>query len=93
MKLGTGSVSGVVPYDTHPEAFGILLDRMPDVSDPVAFHGILDAFEEALSGDIDELLILSAYRSDRICARCIAVVAFACGAHIHAYDIAFLEYS
>ena len=93
VELCAGAVTGVVPDDPHAEALGVLLDRVSDISYPEAFHCVLDAFEEALAGDIDELLILGAYDADRICTRRVAVIALVRRAHIDAHDVSFSELS
>ena len=91
MHLSSDAVSDEFPDYGEASGSNVVLNGSRYLEEMVAASGELDAFEEALSCDSDELFGLSAYLTARNCPCCIRLVALVDDTGIQTYDIAFLE--
>ena len=91
MQLRTYSVADEISYHRVTACFGILLDRMTDVTDPVARNRLGDALKKSFSGRIHECLCLFGHITAGKRPGIVAVISFQTGANINADDIAVLK--
>ena len=92
VHFSTYAVTDVLPYDRKAVCFDVFLNRVGDVRDPVAFPGILDAFEKALPGHGNESFRFLIAVADDKGRGAVSDVTVLCRTHIDAHDIAVLQH-
>ena len=85
------AVAAEIADDAVAVAFGVALDRVGDVAEPVAGPRLLEAEHQAFVGDVDQLARLQRHVADQVHAAGVAVPAVEDRRDVDVDDVAVLE--
>ena len=92
VHMVTDAVTHILPHDGIAMRLGILLHSGRDVGQAIALPGVFQPLEEALLCHTDQIHVLVGHLPAGVSAGAVAMDAADVGAHVHADDIALLQY-